>query len=418
METTATHETTEDTRDRPSASGTVRWLAAVLSATVGAVHFGYAPHHMSEDWAHGWFFLLLGAWELAFAVLIVTRPRRWLWWSAIVIGGGSIGVWIVSRTVGLPVGPEALRTEDATTPDIVCTIITGAVMALAALALFAPRLLERPVRDRISLRFAASACAVIAVLAGAIVLTPDYTEAHAASGHDHSVDAGGATLTGDSPCELSGDAASPGQVQIDEDGHAHRGPTAQLPLTRAERIELEAQQILARTVVTRYPTVAAAEAAGYRKSTPYVPCIGAHYTNIRYVLRFDPANPSELLFDGTAPDSRIVGLSYLVWNAGGPPEGFAGPNDVWHQHNSNGGLCQKAGLIIGSESMSAEECASRGGRKVAAENIWMVHNWVVPGWECTWGVFAAECPELGGRVGTNAWDAPGGATSGSLTASS
>ena len=29
--------------------------------------------------------------------------------------------------------------------------------------------------------------------------------------------------------------------------------------------------------------------------------------------------------------------------------------------------------------------------------------WVVPGWECTWGVFAGECPELGGTMGHDAW---------------
>ena len=36
----------------------------------------------------------------------------------------------------------------------------------------------------------------------------------------------------------------------------------------------------------------------------------------------------------------------------------------------------------------------------------MVHDWVVPGWECSWGVFAGECPELGGRVGGTAFDKP------------
>ena len=39
-------------------------------------------------------------------------------------------------------------------------------------------------------------------------------------------------------------------------------------------------------------------------------------------------------------------------------------------------------------------------------DIWMLHDWVVPGMECSWGSFAPECPELGGRVGGTAWDAP------------
>lgn len=394
---------------------TVEWLAAALSLTVGAVHFGYAPHHLADDWAHGWFFLLLGAFQIAFAVLVVARPRRWLWWSAVVVNLGTIATWTVSRTVGLPFGPQALRKEAASAPDILCVVVQGLIVALALVAAVRPEWLARPSRDRASLRFTALAVGSIAAVLGAVVLTPSYTAAHEAAGHSHSHSAS-EVATGDSPCELAGAAASSAQEEVDSEGHSHRGPTAQLPLTEAERQTLAQQQLLARQAVARYPTVADAEAAGYRKSTVYIPCIGAHYTNTRYVLKFDPANPSELLYDGTDPTSRIVGLSYLLFSPGGAPEGFAGPNDVWHQHNKNGGLCLKGGLVIGAESMSAEDCTARGGRKTGNVGIWMVHDWVAPGWECTWGVFAAECPELGGRIGGTAFDVPDGRTSAVLTA--
>jgi hypothetical protein len=214
-------------------------------------------------------------------------------------------------------------------------------------------------------------------------------------------------LTGDSPCELSGPPASSGQVGKDAEGHNHRGPLLQKPVTQAERDALIMQQTQARAVATQFPTVADAEQAGYRKSTVYVPCIGAHYTNIGLTGQFDPAKPSELLYDGTNPDSKIVGLSFLVVHPGGPPDGFAGPNDVWHQHNFNGGLCINGqGVVVGNESTSPTQCTERGGRKVPLDNIWMVHDWVVPGWECSWGVFAGECPELGGRIGGTVFDPP------------
>ncbi len=226
----------------------------------------------------------------------------------------------------------------------------------------------------------------------------------ATSGDAHGDHGGGTVtgLTGDTPCELSGPPASEGTLQKGE-GHNERGPSPQEPLTEAERVSLVEQQSQARAVAVEFPTVAAAEAGGYRQSTVFVPCIGAHYTNSRYAGGFDPAHPSELLFDGTAPESKIVGLSYLVFSPAGAPEGFAGPNDFWHTHSSNGGLCIKGGIVVGAENVSVEECAARGGNKVGLKGVYMVHNWVVPGWECSWGVFAGECPELGGTAGKNAF---------------
>ena len=382
---------------------TVRWLAAILSLTAGAIHFGYAPHHLSEDWAHGWFFMVTAAYQCLFAVLIVARPRRWVWASAIVVNTGIIATWVVSRTVGLPVGPEALRSESLSAPDIVSSVIEGVIIVLAIVALSFPALLERQSSDRVSLRFAAFTIGTVAVVLGALMLTPTYTSAHEAEGHGHAEET---ALDGTTPCELSGPPASPGQVAMDAEGHSHRGPSPQVVLTQAEREQLIAQQELARSVVAKYPTVADALAGGYNKSTGFVPCIGAHYTNPRLTFGFNPARPSELLFDGTSPSSKIVGLSYLVFSPGGAPDGFAGGNDIWHQHNSNGGLCSKGGLVIGGEAMSAEDCAALGGRKVALDNVWMLHDWIVPGWECSWGVFAGECPELGGRNGGTAWDEP------------
>ena len=221
------------------------------------------------------------------------------------------------------------------------------------------------------------------------------------------------TATGDSPCEIASPTpASPGQVGTGEGGseevvgeHGSRGMVKQFPLTKEEREQLEVQMDQARSVIEQFPTVADAEAGGYGRSTPYVPCIGAHYTNVGLVGSFDPAKPSELLYDGTNPDSQIVGLSYLVFNGDEPPEGFAGQNDHWHQHNANGGLCFSGGAtVIGGEEMSEAECEAIGGQKRELTGIWMAHAWVAPGFECSWGVFAGECPELGGRTGGTAWD--------------
>jgi hypothetical protein len=226
---------------------------------------------------------------------------------------------------------------------------------------------------------------------------------------------------GTSPCEEAAPTpASPGEVgagaggsdkvnskaDVEAEEHGVRGKVQPVALTPAEQSILDAQIAVAKQVAMEFPTVKDAEAAGYSESTVYVPCIGAHYTNVGLAAKFDPAHPSELLYTGTSPDSKIVGLSYLVWHSGGPPPGFAGANDRWHQHNANGGLCLKGGLVVGGESSTRQECAAAGGHKTLLTDVWMVHAWVVPGITCKWGTFSGECPELGGKLGGTATDGP------------
>ncbi len=56
----------------PRSTATCAGSSAACSLTAAAIHFGFAPSHLSEDWAHGWFFLLIGWLGVAFA-----RPRSW-----------------------------------------------------------------------------------------------------------------------------------------------------------------------------------------------------------------------------------------------------------------------------------------------------------------------------------------------------
>ncbi|MBV9410445.1 MAG: hypothetical protein JO148_02515 [Acidimicrobiia bacterium] len=381
----------------------LRWLIAGCSVGAAVIHIGYAPAHFTQYWLYGLFFVGVAWLQLISAAALVLRPSRPVLAGTAILNTAVVGVWLLSRTHGVWIGPNATIKEAARFPDILCSvlevlIVYGCVVLLSGLGR------TRGVATRVA--FVGIGCALLLVGAtSAYALTPRYTAAHVHTGasHDH---AASAPVSGSTPCEKSGPPPSEGEV-LDSQGHFHRGPEQQSPIDEATRSQLETQQTLARAVVQKYPTVADAERAGYVESTVYVPCIGAHYTNIALSRGFDPSTPSELLYDGTQPTSRIVGLSYLVYNPGGPPQGFAGPNDLWHQHNFNGGLCFNAyGQVIGSESVSQAQCAGLGGKKVELIDTWMLHDWVVPGFECSWGVFAPECPELGGRTGGTAWDAP------------
>jgi hypothetical protein len=173
--------------------------------------------------------------------------------------------------------------------------------------------------------------------------------------------------------------------------HQHGTATPEQPLDRDTRAQLGLQLTSARAAAMSFPTVADAERAGYVKVTGYLPLIGAHYVNWGLMDgTFDIDHPEMLLYEGTSPDSRIVGLSYYVFSQG-EPTGFAGPNDHWHQHI---GLCLRDGVVVGGTQLTADECAARGGAKAEASDGWMVHAWVVPGWESPQGVFSPEHPGL------------------------
>jgi hypothetical protein len=219
-----------------------------------------------------------------------------------------------------------------------------------------------------------------------------------AGGHVHS-NVGNATLTGDTPCERANAAGGEGAEANAGRAHGHTGFFKWTAMDRPARDVLTQQLAVAHQVTLDYPTVASAVAAGYHMTTTYVPCIGAHYINTRYLYSFDPSRPAMLLYDGTNPDSRIVGLSYAQLSGKTTPEGFAGSNDLWHQHNLNGGLCIKAGVVVGAESVSAADCKARGGQKVPLDSLWMMHAWVADGWPSAWGIFSAEHPDLGGKIG-------------------
>ncbi|MCU1353914.1 MAG: hypothetical protein JWM05_3123 [Acidimicrobiales bacterium] len=421
----------------------MRWVMAAFSAVAAVVHFGYAPAHWSEYAFEGVFFLTLGWLQFVWAGVVVTRPSRPLLLAGAVGNVGVIALWVVTRTAGLPFGPHHGVAEKAAFPDLLSTGLEAGVVLLAAALLLRPALAERRVP---SLRLAAgvtSFVAVAALAAGSVSITPKYVAAHshththvtttgtgstvAAGAHQHDANGNeivaapagssgtpttihnhtgpaGPYAAGTSPCEKAIGTADPeGGVTPTNatQGHNHHGALPQEEVSATDRKKLVAQQKLARAAAERYPTVADAEKAGYRKSTFYIACIGAHYTNIGLVGSFDPAKPSELLYDGTDPNSKMIGLSYLIVYPNGPPEGFAGPNDKWHQHSSNGGLCMNAeGVVIGGEAMSKSACEARGGRKNGLKDIWMVHDWVAPGWDSAWGVFSAENPELGADVRT------------------
>jgi hypothetical protein len=200
---------------------------------------------------------------------------------------------------------------------------------------------------------------------------------------------------------------APGSCNTDE---AKELAIPDRPLTDSTRTLLASQLVAARAAALRYPTVADATRAGFVLAGGFSPLTGAHYMDFAHAIGngpFDPSHPGSYIYDGTKPTSRIVGLMYLGPDSPTPPEGFAGPNDHWHRHANTCIIYKPSGIVVpfpADSSVTAQQCAAVNGFFMR-RTIWMVHAWVVPGWESPSGVFSHDNNDLvcaDGSTKTNA----------------
>jgi hypothetical protein len=183
-----------------------------------------------------------------------------------------------------------------------------------------------------------------------------------------------------------------------------------IPLTRDQQTQLAFQLVVARAAALQYPTVADAKKAGMILAGGFAPGSGAHYLAIRNSLTdinadgtVNAAHPSSYIYDGTNPDSRIIGLMYTAIDTPTPPQGVAGLNDHWHRHSN---VCVVYGGAQGisvpypaDRDVTQAQCSAVHGMFMK-QTVWMVHAWVVPGWESPQGVFSHDNPDVKCADGT------------------
>lgn len=448
-----------------------RWVAAAASVGAAVVHFAFAPTHLDEAASHGLFFLVVAWAQLGVGLALVRlRTARWPWLAAAGLHAAVVAVWLVSRTAGLP-GDDA---ESVGFPDALATALEVVAIVAAAVAL-RPALAARPVARPHPVLAGVAGLAVVGLVSLSLTpsMADDHDHddvAHAegesaAEGHDHGdVAHAAAAVDDDERCDLGfntaafNDVSEPGEPHVHDDGQPvdftleewaevfvdpDRGIPADVvvdfieqrptlregilggslthsldpdpwnPLTDPEECEALADELArAKAVAARYPTIADAEAAGYRKVTGYYPGIAAHYMNFEKLQDgFVLEEPEMLLYDGDGPTAHIVGLSYYIIQEGDeePTAGFTGDNDHYHRHV---GLCIRDGVVAAGSGTSAEDCAALGGRKADGTAGWMSHVWITPGCESDWGVFSGANPALTVRPLGDTSEVPSGCGTG------
>jgi hypothetical protein len=172
-----------------------------------------------------------------------------------------------------------------------------------------------------------------------------------------------------------------------------------VPLDPHDQAILTAQLSQALQAAERYPTVASAKQAHMILAGGMAPGVGAHYQSIGAEL-FKGINPdgsvnalypASWIYASTANNAPVVGVMYESLSDK-VPSGFIGPNDHWHRH-SNVCVQFKGGQIAvpfaADQNITPQECADVHGTFMK-KTVWMVHAWVVPGWESPQGVFSHD----------------------------
>jgi len=112
---------------------------ALLSIGAAVIHFAVIAQHINEWWLSGTFFVLVALFQLAWAVAVLGRPSQPLYLIGAVVNALVVITWIVSRTVGIPVGPEAGEPESIGLADVLATSYEVLLVAVgSALALQVP----------------------------------------------------------------------------------------------------------------------------------------------------------------------------------------------------------------------------------------------------------------------------------------
>jgi hypothetical protein len=151
----------------------VRTVLAAASLGAGAVHLALAGEHYREWHPLGVAFVAAGAFQVLWALFLVTRDSR----RALLVGGVLsvvfVAAYLLSRTVGLPLGPEAFEAEPFGVSDLLCCALELPVAAGALLLASRPRALRSRLGRRWTIGFVA-ALVLAGTASGSALASPSH----------------------------------------------------------------------------------------------------------------------------------------------------------------------------------------------------------------------------------------------------
>ena len=181
---------------RYGGSEVVRILLVATQFGAAAVHAAVVREHLDHWPTAGLFFVLLAVAGFAVGTALLRRVDALRLLAALALSVGPLLVWLVSRTAGLPFGPEAGVPEQVGLTDAAaCLLELAGVGAALILLRPAPRLRDRALPAAAQLAGLGLVAAVTVVgLTSAAVVHPAHAEdsphGHVGSGHGSGVEIG------------------------------------------------------------------------------------------------------------------------------------------------------------------------------------------------------------------------------------
>jgi hypothetical protein len=122
----------------------IRVLIGLASVGAGIIHLMVVHEHLEEFTPFGIGFLVLGLFQLVWAVTVMVKANAPVLVVGLVVSALTVAVWVVSRTVGLPIGPEAGEPEAIGMLDVTATVLEGVMVLGAGYLLVRPERAEEP----------------------------------------------------------------------------------------------------------------------------------------------------------------------------------------------------------------------------------------------------------------------------------
>jgi hypothetical protein len=115
---------------------------AWASLSAALIHDAVIEQHLVEYWLYGWFFAAVATGQLAWALAAVLRPARRLLMVGAVGNALVAMAWVVTRTYGSLLGPEATDRAMVGFGDVASTLLEVAIVVGCLGVLAWPRIME------------------------------------------------------------------------------------------------------------------------------------------------------------------------------------------------------------------------------------------------------------------------------------